>query len=146
MLTYALGRGLEYYDRCAVDEILEALDKDDYRFSTLIVGVVKSEPFQMRTATRGQAMSDGGRISRRTVLRGVGTVVALPFLEAMLPQALAAAAGASRAAAADGLPLRAQRRHHGRLDARGRGGRLRTARRSSSRWPRSRRTCWCSAA
>ncbi len=31
-------------------------------------------------------MSDGGRISRRTVLRGVGTVVALPFLEAMLPE------------------------------------------------------------
>ena len=36
MLTYALGRGLEYYDRCAVDKILEALDKDDDRFSTLV--------------------------------------------------------------------------------------------------------------
>ena len=35
VLTYALGRGLEYYDRCAVDEILEALRKDEYRFSTL---------------------------------------------------------------------------------------------------------------
>ncbi|HEY7156316.1 MAG TPA: DUF1592 domain-containing protein, partial [Gemmataceae bacterium] len=31
MLTYALGRGLEYYDRCAVDKILDALGKNDYR-------------------------------------------------------------------------------------------------------------------
>ena len=52
LLTYALGRGLEYYDRCAVDEIMEALGKDDYRFSTLITGVIKSGPFQKRT-TRG---------------------------------------------------------------------------------------------
>ena len=52
VLTYALGRGLEYYDRCAVDEILEALNKDDSRFFTLIAGVVKSGPFQKRT-TRG---------------------------------------------------------------------------------------------
>ena len=51
MLTYALGRGLEYYDKCAVDEILKALDKNDSRFSALVVGVVKSEPFLMRTAT-----------------------------------------------------------------------------------------------
>lgn len=51
MLTYALGRGLEYYDKCAVDKILAALDRDNYRFSTLVVEVIKSEPFQMRTAT-----------------------------------------------------------------------------------------------
>ena len=49
LLTYALGRGLEYYDRCAVDEILEALRKDEYRFSALIIGVIKSGPFQKRT-------------------------------------------------------------------------------------------------
>jgi Protein of unknown function (DUF1592)/Protein of unknown function (DUF1588)/Protein of unknown function (DUF1587)/Protein of unknown function (DUF1585)/Protein of unknown function (DUF1595)/Planctomycete cytochrome C len=49
VLTYALGRGLEYYDRCAVDEILEALRKDEDRFVTLIVGVAKSGPFLMRT-------------------------------------------------------------------------------------------------
>ncbi len=51
MLTYGLGRGLEYYDRCAVDKILQALDKNDYRFTILLLEVVKSEPFQMRTAT-----------------------------------------------------------------------------------------------
>jgi Protein of unknown function (DUF1592)/Protein of unknown function (DUF1588)/Protein of unknown function (DUF1587)/Protein of unknown function (DUF1585)/Protein of unknown function (DUF1595)/Planctomycete cytochrome C len=54
LLTYALGRGLEYYDRCAVDEILEALGKDDYRFSTLIFGVIQSGPFQKRTARGDQ--------------------------------------------------------------------------------------------
>jgi len=51
MLVYGLGRGLEYYDKCAVDKIVAALEKNDYRFSTLIVETVNSEPFQMRTAT-----------------------------------------------------------------------------------------------
>ena len=53
MLTYALGRGLEYYDRCAVDRIVGALAENDYRFSTLVLEVVKSEPFQMRRGKRG---------------------------------------------------------------------------------------------
>jgi hypothetical protein len=52
LLTYALGRGLEYYDCCAVDKILDALNKNEYRFSTLLLETVESEPFQMRTATR----------------------------------------------------------------------------------------------
>jgi hypothetical protein len=51
MLTYALGRGLEYYDKCAVDKIVAELAKNDYRFSTLIAEIVHSDPFQMRTAT-----------------------------------------------------------------------------------------------
>ncbi len=51
MLTYALGRGLESYDRCAVDKIITALEKNDYRFSTLLVEVIQSDPFQLRTAT-----------------------------------------------------------------------------------------------
>ena len=51
ILTYAVGRGLEYYDKCAVDEIVAALEKNDYRFGTLIAETVHSEPFQMRTAT-----------------------------------------------------------------------------------------------
>lgn len=54
MLTYALGRGLEYYDKCAVDAIHTAMTKNEYRFSTLVVEIVKSEPFQMRTATGGK--------------------------------------------------------------------------------------------
>lgn len=48
LLTYALGRGLEYYDRCAVDEAVEALKAGDHRFAALVLGVVHSAPFQLR--------------------------------------------------------------------------------------------------
>jgi hypothetical protein len=48
MLTYALGRGLEAYDRRAVDKIVEGVAKGDYRFAALISEIVKSDPFQMR--------------------------------------------------------------------------------------------------
>lgn len=48
MLTYALGRGLEFYDKCAVDEITGKLRRSNYRFSTLIREIIESTPFQMR--------------------------------------------------------------------------------------------------
>ncbi len=48
MLTYALGRGLEYYDRCATDAILQRLSTNNYRFSELVLGIVTSKPFQKR--------------------------------------------------------------------------------------------------
>ncbi len=52
MLTYALGRGVEVADRCAVDKVcLEVADRKD-RFSELVLAVVQSEPFQMRTPSR----------------------------------------------------------------------------------------------
>jgi hypothetical protein len=57
-LTYALGRGVEYYDQCAIDKIVAELDKNDYRFSTLILETVSSDPFLMRTAS-GQPVSQG---------------------------------------------------------------------------------------
>jgi cytochrome c553 len=50
VLTYALGRGLEYYDRCAVDGILAKLPRQNYRLTALLLEVITSEPFQMRTA------------------------------------------------------------------------------------------------
>jgi hypothetical protein len=49
MLTYALGRGVEYYDRPAIEQITAALGKNEHRFSTLILEIVKSDPFQKRT-------------------------------------------------------------------------------------------------
>jgi len=48
MLTYALGRGLEYYDRCALETIVAQIEKQDCRFSALIEAVVNSVPFQRR--------------------------------------------------------------------------------------------------
>jgi hypothetical protein len=54
MLTYALGRGLERYDRPAMKEITAKLGRADYRFSTLVMGIVDSLPFQMRRAKESQ--------------------------------------------------------------------------------------------
>jgi hypothetical protein len=48
LLTYALGRGLEFYDMPVVRGIVHDASPNDYKFSSLIAGVVKSTPFQMR--------------------------------------------------------------------------------------------------
>lgn len=48
MLTYALGRGLEFYDRCATDKIVKTLKDQKFRFSVLVAEIVKSDPFRMR--------------------------------------------------------------------------------------------------
>lgn len=48
MLTYALGRGLEYYDRPTVDQIVAQLEAEGYRSSVLITEIVKSDPFRLR--------------------------------------------------------------------------------------------------
>jgi hypothetical protein len=50
LLTFALGRGIEYYDAPAVRKIVRDAEKDGYRFSSIILGIVKSVPFQMRRA------------------------------------------------------------------------------------------------
>lgn len=50
LLTYSLGRGLEYYDASAIRKIVIAAARDDYRFSSIILGIVASTPFQMRTS------------------------------------------------------------------------------------------------
>ncbi|MBT4622797.1 MAG: DUF1592 domain-containing protein [Verrucomicrobia bacterium] len=46
LLTFSLGRGLEYFDKCAVDEICRELKANNYRFSALLGGVVNSKPFR----------------------------------------------------------------------------------------------------
>jgi hypothetical protein len=51
LLTFGLGRGIEYYDASAVRKIVRDAGKDGYRFSSLILGIVKSTPFQLRTAS-----------------------------------------------------------------------------------------------
>jgi mono/diheme cytochrome c family protein len=48
LLTYAVGRGLDYYDAPTVRAITRDARNKDYRFSSLIAGVIKSTPFQMR--------------------------------------------------------------------------------------------------
>jgi Protein of unknown function (DUF1592)/Protein of unknown function (DUF1588)/Protein of unknown function (DUF1587)/Protein of unknown function (DUF1585)/Protein of unknown function (DUF1595)/Planctomycete cytochrome C len=48
MLTYALGRGLEYYDMPTVRKIVQEARNNDFRFSSVVMGIVKSTPFQMK--------------------------------------------------------------------------------------------------
>ena len=48
LLTYALGRGVEYYDGPAVRGIARGAAASDYRWTSMILGVVESTPFQMR--------------------------------------------------------------------------------------------------
>jgi len=55
MLTYALGRGLENYDRRAVESIVQEVGEADHRFSSLVVAIVNSQPFQHR---RGEEPTD----------------------------------------------------------------------------------------
>ena len=50
LLTYALGRGLDAADMPAVRAIVRDARKDDYRFSSIVLGIIRSVPFQMRTA------------------------------------------------------------------------------------------------
>ena len=48
LMTYALGRGLESYDQPAVRQVMRAAAGDDYRWSSIIMGIVDSTPFRMR--------------------------------------------------------------------------------------------------
>ncbi len=48
LLTYALGRGVEHYDAPAVRAIVRDAERDDSRFSSIVLGIVESMPFQMR--------------------------------------------------------------------------------------------------
>lgn len=55
LLTFALGRGVEYYDRPAVDRIVAAAKASDYRFEAFVLGIVHADPFQKR---RGSAAKE----------------------------------------------------------------------------------------
>jgi hypothetical protein len=50
LMTFALGRGVEYYDAPAVRRVVQEAEANDYRFSEIVLGIVKSVPFQMRTS------------------------------------------------------------------------------------------------
>jgi len=48
MMTYGLGRGLEYYDMPTVRRIAMDASRTDYKFSSVVLGIVNSTPFKMR--------------------------------------------------------------------------------------------------
>jgi hypothetical protein len=49
-MTYALGRGLNHYDMPVIRRVVRESGQKNYRFSEIILGIVKSTPFQMRVA------------------------------------------------------------------------------------------------
>jgi len=53
LLTYALGRGVEEYDHPVLRKIVREAATDDYRWSSIILGIVNSAPFQMRRTGDG---------------------------------------------------------------------------------------------
>jgi hypothetical protein len=65
MLTYALGRGLEYYDRPATDEIMKQLDQNGDKFSALVLGVVNSVPFQQMRRADAVPASDSAQAAAK---------------------------------------------------------------------------------
>ena len=116
LLTFGLGRGVEHYDAPAVRKIVRDAGKDGYRFSSLILGIVKSVPFQMRNAhcrSSSASRSAGGGCHRRqhggamrtkegnhhhdhheegtaaTDILERRAALALPLLDAMIPAATA---------------------------------------------------------
>jgi hypothetical protein len=52
LMVYALGRGLEYYDKCAVDQTTDLMKERGNRFSALVEGIVTSDPFMKKSRTR----------------------------------------------------------------------------------------------
>ena len=98
LLLYALGRELDYHDAPAIRAIVRAAAADDHRWSSTILAIVKSTPFQMRRTKQIDDQPKPSRevakaqrrskmrtthdrhkkaISRRTVLRGIGAAVSL---------------------------------------------------------------------
>jgi hypothetical protein len=66
MLTYALGRGLEPADMPVVRSIVKKAAQNDYRLSSIVMGIVESAPFQMRTKLEAAASqpADTAKIGR----------------------------------------------------------------------------------
>ncbi len=154
LMMYALGRELEYYDMPEVRAIVRTAAAQDYRFSALVTGIVRSDAFRMQAVVKDegagvQASADPNgfrqgcgvsamyltkkHLSRRTVLKGAGVALGLPLLDAMIPAATALANTAAAPQAARRILLHPARRDHvehgvrsrdGSLDAERRGRRL----------------------
>ena len=58
LMTYALGRGLKYYDMPAIRAITREAGRNDNRFSSIVLGIVKSAPFQMKTKPMGKGRTE----------------------------------------------------------------------------------------
>jgi len=57
LMTYALGRTVEYYDMPTVRRIVRESARDEYRFSSIVLGIVRSDPFRMRMVPQSTVSS-----------------------------------------------------------------------------------------
>ena len=55
LFSYALGRGVNYYDAPTVRQLVRDLERDDYRWSSLVLGIIRSAPFQQRRVSESVA-------------------------------------------------------------------------------------------
>jgi hypothetical protein len=55
LMTYALGRGAQYYDMPSVRAVLKDAARSDYRFSSIVLGIVKSPAFQMKVKSEDES-------------------------------------------------------------------------------------------
>ena len=115
--TYALGRGVEYYDAPAIRGIVRDARQQNFRMSVDHPGhrerrVVSNEDEAMIITRKA--------LPRRTFLRGMGAAVALPLLDAMVPSMTALARSAGRPGAPPGVRLHADGLRSPALDAAGR--------------------------
>jgi mono/diheme cytochrome c family protein len=66
LMTYALGRGVEYYDMPTIRAILHNASKDNYRFSSILMGIIQSPQFQMKVKSKADnnavAQTDAGPV------------------------------------------------------------------------------------
>src|SRR4030095_13029421 len=86
LMTYGLGRGVEYFDMPVVRSIVRDAGAQNNRFSAIVLGIVKSAPFQMRMKAGGEiVIITKKHIPPRTFLWGAGVTLALPLLDSMLP-------------------------------------------------------------
>ena len=78
LLTYAIGRGVEFYDKCALDDIARHVEQNGHRFSALVLAVVQSDPFQKRRA-------NARRLAAAATRRGLRRVAAAANIELAPP-------------------------------------------------------------
>jgi len=58
LMTYALGRGLRHYDMPVVRAIVRDAAADDYRFSSIVLGIASSAPFRMRVKSTTEVIDE----------------------------------------------------------------------------------------
>jgi hypothetical protein len=74
LMIFALGRTVEYHDMPAVRAIVRAAAKEDYRFESIVLGVVKSDAFQMRQVPLPVPAEGADAVPKTTAQNFVTTV------------------------------------------------------------------------